>query len=282
MIENKNKLILMDGAVGTSLWEKSEDKVPVWHYNIENPAIVTELHREYLSAGSQIILANTFGANRGNVKSSPYTVEQVVRIGVRLAKEAVGDKAKVALAAGPLSTLLEPYGDLSEEEATEIYQEQIGAGMSEGADLIYLQTFIDVEMMHIAAKVANQYGVPLLCSLSFDASGHTLMGQSVADVVKRLSDLRVDAIGLNCSLGPSLALPVVKQFFDETDLPVIFKPNAGKPMLVDGKSEPGMDIEAFVNDIIPAVECGVTYIGGCCGANAAYIRVLGARLGIIK
>lgn len=112
-------LTLLDGAIGTSLWEKAEDKVPVWRYNIENPAIVTELHNEYIAAGAKIILANTFGANAGAVEHSPYTVHEVVSNGVRLAKEAAkGTDVKVALSIGPLSVLLEPYGDLTEEEAT--------------------------------------------------------------------------------------------------------------------------------------------------------------------
>ena len=151
-------VVLLDGAVGTSIWEKTEDKLPVWTYNITKPEVVSELCHEYIDAGSKIILANTFGANGPAVKrSSDYSVKEVVQAGVKIAKEAVaGTDVKVALSIGPLTQLIEPYGDVTEEEATEIYEEMIGAGMEEKPDLIMLQTFMDLEMMRIAATVAKK------------------------------------------------------------------------------------------------------------------------------
>lgn len=272
-------ITLLDGAVGTSLWEKSGDKVPVWHYNIEKPEIVTELHREFIAAGSEIILANTFGANAGAVKRSPYTVEEVVSAGVRLAKDAArGTGVKVALSAGPLSVLLEPYGDLTEEEAASIYEEQIGSGIKEGPDLILLQTFMDAAMMAVAVKVAKRYDVPVFCAMTFEKSGRTMMGQSVQDILDTLVPLGIDAVGLNCSLGPDLAIPIIEEFHQKTDLPLIFKPNAGKPVLAeDGTTSTAYDADTFVNDILPAVKTA-SYIGGCCGSNAHYIKRLHDRL----
>lgn len=283
VITMRQKLTLLDGAVGTSLWEKTEDKVPVWRYNLENPAIVTELHREYIDAGAEIILANTFGANRGAVERSPYTVKDVVSRGVQLAREAVkGTDVKVALSAGPLSVLLEPYGDLTEEEAEEIYREQLGAGMEVGADLILLQTFMDVQMMAIAAKVAKQYGVPVFCALTYEKAGRTMMGQSVQDALDALEPLGIDAIGLNCSLGPDTALPIIREFHEKTELPLLFKPNAGKPILAaDGSTATAYDANTFVEDILPAAEF-VSYLGGCCGCNASYIKCLHDRLASLE
>lgn len=272
-------ITLLDGAVGTSLWEKTENKVPVWRYNIENPAIVSALHREFIDAGAEIILANTFGANAGAVASSPYTVHEVVETGVRLAREAAENTGvKVALSVGPLSTLLEPYGDLTEEEAAAIYEEQIGAGMNAGADLILLQTFMDVNMMAIAVRAAKQYSVPVFCAMTFEKVGKTMMGQSVQDVIDTLTPLGVDAVGLNCSLGPDLALPIIREFHERTDLPLLFKPNAGKPILAaDGSTSTAYNADVFAEDILPAAEF-VRYIGGCCGSNASYIRRLRDRL----
>lgn len=272
------KIVLLDGAVGTSLWEKTENKVPVWRYNIENPAIVTELNSEYAEAGAQIILANTFGANGGAVAHSPYTVDQVVTAGVRLAKQAVGGRAKIALAVGPLTGLLEPYGDITADQARALFEEQMSAGMKESPDLICIQTFIDLEMMKIAARVAGGFGVPVFCTMSFEPVGKTMMGNSVQDMVEGLKDCRVDAIGLNCSLGPDTAVPIIRTFRQCTDLPLIFKPNAGKPTFVDGQPRMSFDIETFVKDSLPALDCGVSCMGGCCGTNAAYIRRLGQRL----
>lgn len=277
-MEKKN-LVLMDGAVGTSLWEKAEakqeEKVAVWRYNLEDPEIVRELAKEYIDAGAQIILTNTFGANRGAVSRTSYRVEDVVRAGVRLAKEAVaGTSVKVALSAGPLSQLMEPYGDLTEEEVAEIYEEQIGSGMKENPDLILLQTFMDVEMMRVATQVAKQYGVPVFCAMTFEKVGKTMMGNSVQDVIDTLEPLGIDAIGMNCSLGPDLALPIIQEFAQKTDLPLVFKPNAGKPILsADGSTQSPYTAEIFAKDILPALGVA-TYVGGCCGSNPSYIRCL--------
>ena len=284
------KIVMMDGAVGTSLWEKAEKKVSVWHYNIEEPKIVAELHSEYLAAGSQIILANTFAANGAEVaRDSSYTVRQVVGTGVRIAKETINGRAKVGLAIGPLTGLLKPFGEITAERAKELFEEQIGCGMEEGPDLIYIQTFMDLEMMKIAIRAAKHYDVPVLCSMSFmggaNAAGkkpkkaHTMMGNSVKDIVDAAVELKVDAIGINCSMGPVDALPVLREYRETTDLPLVFKPNAGKPKMGDGQAGGAeFDIETFADDVLPAVDTGATYIGGCCGSNPAYIKRLAEKI----
>ncbi|MBR4401082.1 MAG: homocysteine S-methyltransferase family protein [Synergistes sp.] len=283
------KIVMMDGAVGTSLWEKAEQKKPVWHYNIEAPKIVAELHTEYLAAGAEIILANTFAANGVEVaRDSSYTVKQVVGTAVRIAKDTINGRAKVALAIGPLTGLLKPFGKISHEQAKDLFEEQIGCGMEEKPDLIYIQTFMDLEMIKIAARAAKQYDVPVLCSMSFmgaNAAGkkpkiaHTMMGNKVKDIVAGLGELKVDAVGINCSLGPVDALPVLKEFKEATDLPLVFKPNAGAPIMGEnGQAGAAFDIEAFADDVLPAVDIGATYIGGCCGANAAYIKRLAEKI----
>ena len=274
----RDDIVLLDGAVGTSLWEKAEDKVAVWRYNLENPAIVKELCGEYLDAGAQIILANTFGANRFVVSKTDYSVQEVVSTGVRLAREVIGDRAKVALSAGPLPVLLEPYGDLTEEEAYEIFDEQISAGVAEGPDIIVLQTFMDADMMRVAVEAASRHNLPIFSMMTFTEVGKTIMGHSVERYVETLKDLPVSAIGINCSLGPDKAVPVIRSFREYTDLPLIFKPNAGKPILQDGEQKVQYDIDTFVEDCMPALDCDVKYIGGCCGSNAAYIRAMRERI----
>ena len=271
--------VLLDGAVGTSLWEKAErDGIaqdPVWTYNITHPQIVRELTKEYLDAGSQIILTNTFGANGPAVaRSSKFTAPAVVRAGVRLGREAIGDKAKLCLAAGPLMALLEPYGDMEEDECREIYEEMLGAGMEEKPDCIMLMTFMDLEMMRIAASVAKQYDVPVYCTMTFEKVGRTLMGNSVQEIIDTLAPLQIDGIGMNCSLGPDLALPIIREFAEKTDLPLVFKPNAGKPIVAPGgEVTKAYDAETFARDVAPALDF-VSYIGGCCGCNPEYIKAL--------
>ena len=278
------KPVLLDGAVGTSLWEIAEangvEKVPVWRYNLEHPEFVRTLCKRYADAGAQIILANTFGANGPSVKrSSDYGAAEVVAAGVRVAREVLaGTGRRVALSAGPLTQLVEPWGDLSEGEAQAIYEEQIGAGVDAGADLIMLQTFIDLHMMEIAARVAVQSGLPVFCTMTFEKVGKTMFGNSVQDVIDALTPLGVAAVGMNCSLGPDLALPVIREFSEKTDLPLVFKPNTGKPILApDGSTTTATDAETFVREVEPALEF-VDYIGGCCGSNPEYIRLLSRRI----
>ena len=272
------KITLLDGAVGTSLWALAEaagvDKVPVWKYNVEHPEFVETLTKRYLDAGSKIILANTFGANGPAVKrSSNYTVEEVVSSGVKAAKRVLdGTGVKVCFSLGPLTQLLEPYGDLEEDECAKIYDEMLDAGIGAGADMVLVQTFMDLEMMRIAATEAKKYGVPVFCCMTFEKNGRTMFGNSVEDTIEVLEPLGIDAIGLNCSLGPDLAIPIVKEFAEKTDLPIIFKPNAGKPITsAEGTQVTPYSATQFAEDIKPALEY-VSYIGGCCGSDDSYIR----------
>jgi len=276
----KQDVTLLDGAGGTMLWNMAEEKGyakdPVWKYNVDHPELVKKLAENYIDAGSQIIYTNTFGANCHAVaRSSDYTVEQVVSAGVRIAKEAVaGTGVKVALDVGPLSMMMEPYGDLTEEEVEEIYREQIGAGMSEDPDFIVLETFMDLEMLKVAVSVAKSYGVPVLCTMTFEARGRTMMGNRVEDIAEELSDLGVDGVGINCSLGPVDAVPIIREFAEHTDLPLVFKPNAGKPVLAeDGSVISPYSATDFADDVTPVLDL-VTYLGGCCGSDPDYIREL--------
>ncbi len=276
----KRKITLLDGAVGTTLWAIAEahgaKKEPVWKYNIEHPEFVRELTEKYLEAGSEIILANTFGANGPAVKySSPYSVKEVITAGVNIAKDVLkGSDAKLCMGVGPLTQILEPYGDLEEDECFSIYEEMIGTGVEAGCDMIMVQTFMDLAMMRIAATVAKRYGVPVFCTMTFEKSGKTMFGNSVQDTIDTLVPLGIDAVGLNCSLGPDLALPIIKEFAEKTTLPIVFKPNAGKPILsADGSSSAAYTAEQFAKDVAPALEY-VSYIGGCCGADATYVKEL--------
>ena len=279
------KITLLDGPVGTALWAKAErdgfKKDPVWKYNVEHPEIVAELAREYAEAGSEIILTNTFGANTPAVKrSSSYDAGDVIREGVRITKAALqGTGKKTALAFGPLSMLLEPYGDLEEDECAEIYREILRAGAEEHPDYIYLMTFMDLAMMKIAAEEAKRFDIPLFCSLTFETRGRTILGNSVDDMIDELTPLGLAGIGMNCSLGPDLAVPVMREFAGKTDVPLLFKPNAGKPILAaDGTTATTYDAKVFADDIMPALEF-VDYIGSCCGGDPSYIREIASRLG---
>ena len=274
----RNDIVLLDGAMGTKLWEKAESKVPVWRYNIENPAIVSEVTREYVEAGSEIVQANTFGANRYATQRDGYEPDRIVSAGVRLAKEAAGGRARVALSVGPLPVLMEPYGDLTEEEAAEAFAEQIAPGVAEGADLIAFETFMDADMLRVAVEAAGRFGLPIFATMTFTEVGKTIMGHSVERFVEAMEGLPVAAVGINCSLGPEKAVPVIASFERYTDLPLIFKPNAGMPVSEGGQDRAAYDADTFVADCMPALDANVKYIGGCCGSSPDYIRALIRRI----
>lgn len=274
----ERKTVLLDGASGTRMWELAEEtgceKVPVWRYNIEQPQLVSQTAREYVEAGSDIIYTNTFSANGAEIKrASCYSTEELFRAAVKCAREAAGDSGvKIALDIGPLNSLLKPYGTLSEADCAGMYEEMIGCGMDAGADCIVLETFIDLEMLKIAAGFAAQYNTPLLCSMSFGKKGRTIMGNRPEDIVRALEPFSPAGIGINCSFGPRESIPVLERFEALSNIPLLFKPNAGLPVTVDGKEFP-YSAELFAQECEGVInKCG--YIGVCCGSNPDYIRAL--------
>lgn len=270
----KNVTIL-DGAMGTMLWEMSGSSGNVWELNITHSDIVEKLHNLYIKAGSQIIASNTFSVNQFSIKTSAYSVPEIVSAGVKIAKKATQNKnVKVALDIGPLPELLEPYGDLSEEECALAYKEIISAGVNEKPDLILLETFMDIEMLKIAVSVASEFNLPIFCSMTFEPIGKTMMGNSVSDMVFELEKLNVYAMGLNCSNEPSALMGVIKSFRQFTNKPLIFKPNAGLPSQENGKDVYKSSEETFAQNVLPATNLGEIYIGGCCGTTPEFIKKL--------
>ncbi|MBO5995462.1 MAG: homocysteine S-methyltransferase family protein [Firmicutes bacterium] len=277
----KKDIYLLDGANGTCLWAKTGDNGPVWRYNKLFPDKVVELAGEFIDAGSDFVLSNTFSANRPSVEPFDFTVEEIVREGVILAKEAAKDRAKVLLDIGPLTGLLIPFGKIAKEEARETFAEMLKYGAMEKPDGIFLETFMDLEMLKIAAEEASRYDLPLLLSMSFTKynpkkGGRTMFGNTPKQIAKELSQFEPEAIGLNCSEGPEETLPIIKEFSEVTDMPLIYKPNAGMPK-VEGGSE--VDFHDFAREVSKAAEIPtLKYIGGCCGSSPEYIEALAKML----
>ena len=277
----KKDIYLLDGANGTCLWAKTSDNGPVWRYNKMFPDKVVELAGEFIDAGSDFVLSNTFSANRPSVEPFDFNVEEIIREGIILAKEAAKDRAKVLFDIGPLTGLLIPFGKIAKEEAREIFAEMVKYGMLERPDGIILETFMDLEMLKIACEEAVKYDVPLLCSMSFTKyhakkGGRTMFGNTPAQISKELAPFKPEAIGLNCSEGPEETLPIIKEFSEATDIPLIYKPNAGMPK-VEGGSE--VDYSDFAEEVSKAALVpGVKYIGGCCGSSPLYIKALADKL----
>ena len=278
----KNKPILFDGPHGMPLWDKAEakgyEKKPVWIYNIEHPDIVEELDREYVKTGAKIVLANTFAANGPAVKaSSPYQTADIIKAGMEITKRAIaGSDAALGFAVGPVSEMLEPFGDLSEEECEEIYEEMISAACLYQPEYIYIQTFMDMNMCEIAIRVARRYGLKILASMTFTKSGKTMFGNSAEDVIRMVSLYDVEAVGINCELTPDFMLPIVKTFYEKTNLPLVVKPNAFMTKAAGGSGEK-WSVRQYadaVKELLPYV----SYIGGCCGADPSYMEAVAALL----
>ena len=272
-------LLILDGAMGTVLQQRG---LPPGGQpellNLTEPELLESVYKEYVAAGSQVVYANTFGANGLKLAKTGRSVEEVVCAAITVAKQAVsGTGALVALDVGPLGELLEPMGTLPFERAYDLFREMMEAGAKAGADLIAIETMTDLyeaKAALLAAKEATT--LPVLVTMSFEASGRTFTGCTVASMARTLEGLGADAIGLNCSLGPDLLAPLLKELCENTHLPVVAKPNAGLPDPVDGHYDMGP--EDFAQALLPCVEAGVSIVGGCCGTSPAYIQALSKAL----
>lgn len=272
-------LTILDGAMGTVLQQRGlppGGKPEL--LNFTDPDLLRSIYREYIDAGSQILCANTFGANALKLAGTGYGVDQVVSAAVAVAREAAaGTKVKISLDLGPLGELLEPLGTLSFERAYDYFKEVAVAGERAGADLVSIETMTDLyEAKAALLAVKENTSLPVLVTMSFERSGRTFTGCTIPSMARTLEGLGADAVGLNCSLGPDLLLPLLKELCENTHLPVIAKPNAGLPDPATGRYDMGPD--EFVKALLPCLEAGVTIFGGCCGTSPEYIRALSAAL----
>ena len=210
-MDRRNKTItLLDGAMGTMLQSAGlpVGELPeVW--NITHPETVAEIQRQYVEAGSDILYANTFGANRHKTAGSGYTVAQLIEGGIRAARAAAaGTDTRVALDIGPIGALLEPLGTMSFDEAYDIYKEMVTAGEAAGADLVIFETMSDLYEVKAAVLAAKENTrLPVWVTMTFEATGRTFVGVTVPAMALTLTGLGVDALGFNCSLGPKELLP---------------------------------------------------------------------------
>ena len=267
-------ILVFDGAMGTMLQKKGlkTGDLPEC-FNITHPDIVSEIHREYVQAGSDIITTNTFQANRFKLEHCEYSVEQLITAGVKLAKQS-GSKF-VALDIGPLGQLMEPMGTLKFEEAYEAFREQMVAGEQAGADCILLETMSDLYEVKAAILAAKEHTkLPVFCTLTYQEDGRTFVGADPVTGTITLQSLGVDALGVNCSLGPKELTPVVEQILTYATVPVMVQANAGLPQIREGQTVYDVTPEEFIRYVRPMVEQGVRIIGGCCGTNPDFIRGL--------
>ena len=235
------KFILLDGAMGTML-QKSGMKLGE-HPEvlcISQADLIYKIHRAYIESGSDIIYTNTFGANALKLAGTGFSVQEVIEKAVDIGKRAcLGTHTCVALDIGPIGELLEPMGTLSFENAYELYREMVVCGECSGADLIVFETMTDLYEVKAAVLAAKENTkLPVFVTMTFEENGRTFTGCTIESMACTLEGLGVDAIGINCSLGPKEIFPFAEQLSRRTSLPLIIKANAGLP-------DPPMDIMIF-------------------------------------
>lgn len=270
--------VLLDGAMGTMLQGAGLPvgvQPEVWTLAHQN--VLVDIHRAYLASGSRICYASTFGANRKKLAGSGHTVDEIVSAAVSAAKQAADGKALVALDAGPIGELLAPSGTLGFEEAYDIFREVVTAGEKAGVDLIAFETFTDLQELRAGVLAAKENTkLPVFATMSFEENCRTFTGCLAECFAVTISGLGVDAIGVNCSLGPAQLMPVIRRIGAVTELPLIVKANAGLPDARDGHYH--VSAVQFAEEMAECAELGVKYVGGCCGTDPDYIKELAAAM----
>lgn len=272
-------IVILDGATGSN-FRRAGMPVGVCSelWALEHPEVVIELQRAYVDAGSQIVYAPTFSANR--IGLGMHGLEsrlQEINAGlVALSKRAADGRALVAGDITTTGKVLEPQGDMTYQQLLDVYKEQVQALAEAGADLIVAETMLTLEETMAALEAAQAVcGLPVMCTLTLEADGHLLYGGTAVEAVEALQEMGAAAVGLNCSVGPDQLESVVSAMKAAAKVPVIAKPNAGMPTMDDqGFAHYSMSPEDFARAMKKLTWRGARIVGGCCGTDPEYIRAL--------
>lgn len=275
--------VIIDGAWGTQMFARGlkpggcPDK-----WNLDEPDKVREVARAYVEAGSDIILTNTFGANRFTLESHGLAgfAPEINRVGAVLSKEAAGDRAKVFASMGPSGKML-MMGEVEEDELEEAFNEQASALCEGGADGIVIETMADLEEALIAIRAAKTTGLPVVGCMVYDSGAEkdrTMMGVSPEQQAGAFVEAGIDVIGANCGQGIEGFVEIARRLKEAANLPVWIKANAGLPEQKDGKLVYPTAPEAFAESAAAVYAAGASFIGGCCGTSPEFISTLRDRL----
>lgn len=273
-----NRVVILDGATGTQLIKSG---MPVEtcpeKWAAENPEALIAVQKNYVESGTRILYTFTMGGNA--IKLAEYSLrDQTRELNRRLAeitKEAAAGKALVAGDISSCGMLLEPYGEVGFEESVEGYKEQVRGLLEGGVDLFVIETMLDIQETRAALIAIRELcDLPVMVTMTFEDGMRTLMGTDPVTALVTLQSLGADAVGCNCSSGPAEMVDILKAMKPYARVPLIAKPNAGKPRLVDGKTVFNMDVETFCSYAPLLIEAGANALGGCCGTAPEYIRKL--------
>jgi len=278
----QERVVVFDGAMGSLLHERGVNASrPFEELNLTSPHLICQIHAEYIQAGADAIETNTFAANR--FRLARYGLEERVyeinSAGARLARNVAGANAIVAGSIGPLGVRLAPIGPLSAEEVTAAVAEQVRGLVDGGVDLIILETQDDLDVAcAMLQAVFDNCELPVICQFTVGDDLATATGDTLDDVVIRLSSCPVSAVGVNCGVGPEGALRAVQALSEITELPVSAQPNSGFPANVDGRTLYISGAGYFADRGVEIVQAGASIIGGCCGTTPAHIQALAAKV----
>src|ERR1700720_976845 len=280
----KKSPVLCDGAMGTLLFAKGIFINRCYdELNVSQPGVIRSVHHDYLQAGAEIVETNTFGANSFRLArhSLADRVREINRAGVSLAKEAAKSfDVWVAGSIGPLGVRIEPLGKTSFEEARAAFREQVEALVEGGVDLLMLETFGYLEELHQAVLACRDVNskIPIVAQVTIDEDGNCLDGSDPETFAARLSEWKVDVLGINCSVGPVAMLDAIERVRAVTSLPLAAQPNAGMPRSVEGRNIYLCSPEYMASYARKFVAAGVQLVGGCCGTTPEHIRVMKSAL----
>lgn len=275
----QKEVIVFDGGVGTYLYEKGIYINTCFdELNLTNPDLVAEVHRDYVQAGADVIETNTFGANA--FKLAAHALEKKVyeinRKGAEIAKRVAADKALVAGSVGPLGVQIEPLGKLSYDEAKDAFREQIRGLIDGGVDLLILETFSLIPEIQQAIRAAREVdaGIPVIAQITVGDDGRLLSGATLGSFVAGMQGYPVDAVGMNCSVGPRAMLDALEDLKPLTSLPIAVQPNAGLPQNIGGRNIYMTSPEYMAEYAKRFIQTGAAIVGGCCGTNPDHIRAI--------
>ena len=274
-------LLIFDGAMGTQLQEAGlkAGEIPEV-YNIEHPEIIIDIHSRYLQSGANFITTNTFGCNPLKMADSGYCYCDLLKAAVknaRIARDKVNPNAYIALDIGPIGQLLEPLGTLTFDEAYEMIASQILI-VKDQVDVVLLETMTDLyEVKAAILAVKENSDLPVFVTMTFEQNKRTLTGTDPLTFVNVVEGLGVDALGVNCSLGPNELKPIIDEILEVSSIPVMIQPNAGLPCLHNGQTCYEVTSDEYALAMIDYMQRGVSIVGGCCGTTPDFIAELKKR-----
>ncbi len=269
-----SKRAYLDGAMGSLLIKKGFNSRQEL-LSIENPKVIAEITKEYLSSGSDIVLTNTFSANTAKADLSKYTLEEIILSAIKIAKNCVNDNQYALYDCGPSGQLLAPYGNTSFEEVYEIFAEQAKIVNGSGVDGVIIETFTDLQELRAAVLAFKEHtDLPIFCSMSFEKNGRTFLGVTVESFALTMQGLGVDALGINCGTGPEEMFANIERLQKYAHVPLFAKANAGLPIYKSGKTYYSLDAKSFALHMQKIASLGVNILGGCCGSDSEYIKEL--------